>query len=1087
MKKIIAMIMTVSIMTTAAALSATVVNQKPILDYGIIFKAPEATDKQYHSILAKMPEVKGVEIYLNWSDIEKNEGVYDWSVFDKYAAQYKALGKKISLSVSAASFAINDSPAWLFNKYNVRRIAKGYWENFENDSTDYTINDQVVTGFAVTNTGRRALLATRADSLVSNPDSQPLISSNGYSIQFDYKAVSDCTLLVKVSSKTYPDEIKTYEWNVKSGEKSSRTAEFIPDGLTADYSVQIGVKSGSAIIDNINIIEMKEGFFVGTLTFPNYFDPMFMEKYSNFVKAFAAKYKDDPQVGIVYVGGFGRWEELTLCNDIASEAMALEDQWTTFGYTDESYINHVKECADLYQSYFKDKPLMMTIAGYKGADNFKNQPLLDWKISQYVAKKGIILKYNGWQERNTEWNNESNPIYYTIYRHKNDPNTKLIFEEGAQVNNISSDIIGYPISLMNKAIGYGADYFWIYNNDIQDPYFTRYNHYLNESAGGILNTKIFSQMIKFDYISQSAKKSFNHYNITFQMFQNQNERGGKSDFVSIDGVFAAKTNSGNSMIKMSIDDRIKVAGTYSSILNIEYYDEGTDSFSVRVKSDKGEDEVAKIKKSNTKKWVTLSLDAKSIMNTWRGGSQDLFVEIIVDDNGDGFDTIKSFEIDYIPANEFIQENVFSVEPKESQKLSLENPVVFEIELPKNKRVETISIPFMNSGKIEMSSAMATVEVLVDGKYQQIIKKECNMPEDLLWTDINIGDLPYYSKLKITLRAIRGNVFVASDNSKPSYRLKEFATRESDRISPDSSGNFRADLPFKGIVFDKKTDVSKASLIYVLMDGKEIKSLPINVIKDSNGNQILYFEPKTAGRYKIEGVDAKSFRLYNLNRISIPKPAVRDLAGEIEIAFKNLEWNQPVGFSELEEIKGGFTGAVSSKNASLETLTPFSVTANRSHQFHFIIKNETSSSLAKLYWKTAAKGYNEENSVWIPIIANDTQYREYSYLLGYDKIYLNSKEITGLKLVPAYGNLQAGKLSLMSLELRNGRKILNSYNEILDISKVKSETTILIPKKSFLKSFSQSSLIAIILIVTVLILALIAFFTVRSMKKPVKKA
>ena len=47
-----------------------------------------------------------------------------------------------------------------------------------------------------------------------------------------------------------------------------------------------------------------------------------------------------------------------------------------------------------YKDAFKEKTLMMTIAGFKGTDDFKNQPLLDWTISAYVAKKGIILKYN---------------------------------------------------------------------------------------------------------------------------------------------------------------------------------------------------------------------------------------------------------------------------------------------------------------------------------------------------------------------------------------------------------------------------------------------------------------------------------------------------------------------------------------------------------------------------------------------------------------------------------------------------------------------------------------------------------------------
>ena len=58
------------------------------LDYGIIFKAPEATDSQNHRLFENNNEVKGTEIYLHWGDIEKEEGVYDWSVIDNWAEKY---------------------------------------------------------------------------------------------------------------------------------------------------------------------------------------------------------------------------------------------------------------------------------------------------------------------------------------------------------------------------------------------------------------------------------------------------------------------------------------------------------------------------------------------------------------------------------------------------------------------------------------------------------------------------------------------------------------------------------------------------------------------------------------------------------------------------------------------------------------------------------------------------------------------------------------------------------------------------------------------------------------------------------------
>jgi len=1071
-----AMFAMVGILTSISGAAETS-NPSP-MDYGIIYKAPEATDAQYHVLFEKMQEVKGTEIYLNWSDVEKTEGVYDWSVIDKWAAKYKTLGKKISVSVSAASFGINDSPAWLYNKYNVRRIAKGYWLNFENGNKNYTIRDSIVKDFAVRNIGKNSLKATKPDSIETNPATQPLISTNGYSIQFDYRLLADATLTVKIFSKSDPNDSKAYDWQGLAGEQGVKTVEFIPTGIVNDYAVQIGVQSGIAIMDNINIVEMKGGFFVGNLTFPNYFDPMFMEQYSKFVKTFADKYRDDEQVDIVYVGGFGRWEELTLCNDTASELRSLEDQWTTFGYTDTNYINHVKKCADTYKDAFKEKTLMMTIAGFKGTDDFKNQPLLDWTISSYVAKKGIILKYNGWQERNTEWNNDSNAIYYTLYRHKNDPDSKMIFEQGAQVNNISSNIIGHPISLMNKGIAYGADYFWIYNNDLQDPYFTRYNHYLNESAGGVLNTKLFAQMMKFDYYSNNAKKAFNHYNLTYQMYQNQDAKGSKSDYVTIDGVQAAKTNATNGTIKISIDDRLKTVGMYSSKLNLEYYDEGVDTFTIRVKTDKGEEDLATITKTNSMQWITATYDASSFTNTWKGGSSDSFSEIAIGDNADGFDTIRSFEVDYVPADDFKQETISSIEPVASEKTSLANENVFEIDLPADQVIHSISIPFMASEQYEMSSATAIIEALQDETYVQVAKKDCFMPEELLWMDIPVGNIIQAKKIRVSLKTTKGTVYIATKDSKPAYRLKAYSQQQSTESSKDKSGYYRADLPFTAVILGKNEDVSKINLVTLLADGKEEKSSPTFSKKDEKSRQIVYFEPKTAGKYRFEGIDTNNVVFLNLVRINESKPALRDLVGEIETDFKGVKWSLSTGFDEVKAIKGGFEGVIVSKNASIETKTAFTIATDRAHQIHFIIKNQTSSSLMKAYWKTSDKDYSEENSTWIPVIANDTQYREYSYNIGYDKPYVNSKTITGLKMVPAYGNVQSGKISIAALELRNGKKTINTYNEVLDLSKVIYKTSMDLPGNF---STTLALFIAIATIIMIGVAIVILLFRKRKIK------
>ena len=303
------------------------------LDYGIIFKAPEATDSQNHRLFENNNEVKGTEIYLHWGDIEKEEGVYDWSVIDNWAEKYAAMGKKIAITVPHAGFSINDPPAYVFNKYGVRRIAKGYWLNFENGNKDYILNGDIIDGYARVDTMKKGLRATASDAIKTNPSKQPLTSSNGYSVQWDYRMETAGTLHVRAYPPSNPSLSFSRSWELKAGEVGSCDFEFIPDASCTDFVVEIGAQSGRAILDNVNIIEMKSGFHVGTLTFPDYFNPEFYERYAVFVRAMAERYKNDERIGIVYAGGFGRWDELTLCGD--TEPNEQEDQWLSYGYTDD--------------------------------------------------------------------------------------------------------------------------------------------------------------------------------------------------------------------------------------------------------------------------------------------------------------------------------------------------------------------------------------------------------------------------------------------------------------------------------------------------------------------------------------------------------------------------------------------------------------------------------------------------------------------------------------------------------------------------------------------------------------------------------
>ena len=887
---------------------------------------------------------------------------------------------------------------------------------------------------------KKALRAAASDAIKTNPSKQPLTSSNGYSVQWDYRMETAGTLHVRAYSPSNPSLSFSKSWELKAGEVGSCDFEFIPDASCTDFVVELGAQCGRAILDNVNIIEMKSGFHVGTLTFPDYFNPEFYERYAVFVRAMAERYKNDERIGIVYAGGFGRWDELTLCGD--TEPNEQEDQWLSYGYTDDKYINHIKKCVDLYIDSFGDKPLMMTIAGYQGTDSFKNQQLIDYTISAYAAEKGVILKYNGWQERCTEWNTPSNAVYHTMYRHRYD-GTKLIIEQGAQVNNTMSEIIGHPISVMNKGIGYGAEYFWIYNNDLLDAYFSRYNHYLNESAGGVLNTKIFSQMMKFNYFSSHTKEMYNHYNLTFQMFQNRDKKGYQSDFEQVNGVWAAKTSASNPIIAMSIDDRICYFGMYTPILYLEYLDSGTDSFSVCTRQTGKKTELATIHKENTMEWKTAAIDVRAAVDGFKGGSDDSFDELLVEDNGDGVEWIRSFEIDYVPADSFKTSVIAESLPKGGGRILLgKEAYSFEITPPAQGNIAVLSLPLSMGDTYEISRASVTVEAYRDGTYQEITKKEDFMPESGVWFDIPLAQYARAEKYRVTLTAPRGTVYLGADGSSPAWRLSSYETQDSSPISRDDSGFFRMDYPFTSLTLSDSAEDQQ--LVKVLPNGEQVLCSPVYI----QGNT-LYFEPQTAGQYFLTAYTGKQLTAGRLVSRAVYSEPIRQLIGEDTGSFSDVKWSVSEDFADASQSNGIFSGAVSKPNAYVETETELSIDPERHDYLHFFIKNETSASLAKVYIRYEGETeYAEENAIFVPILANDTQYREFSYNIGYDKVYNQDKAIAGFRIVPAYGNINAGRISIGGFELRRGGQSVSGYNEPLDMSAVQSATVFAgLPEKS----------------------------------------
>lgn len=1018
---------------------------------GTIWFAP-MPEKNTQQFISKIVTLNGSEVFTSWGEIEKEEGVYDWSEIDKIKDIYKALGKKISIRIATANFSINDTPSYVFNKYNVRRIAKGQWLDFEENLRNYNMTAGDVISLDGNNKVLRMAVNSGDKFFLETTDNQNLYSSNGYAVQFDTKGVTNAALILRLSYlKDGVEEKEDHQFEIKANEKQMKSFEFSILPGCSDYKVSWGLKGpGTVDVDNINIIEKKSGYHVGTLTFPNYFDPNFKIAYEKFVKTFASKYANDPVVDAISVGGYGRWEEMTLCDDI--EPNSLENQWTTFGFTNNKYIDHIKWCIDQYVKYFPAKNVIMCAVGYQGSDLWRDQNLIDWKTENYAVKKGVGLKYNGWQSMCTEWGSTNSAIFYMMNRYKN-TDIPMYFEEGGQVNNTLSNIMGHPISVLNQSVLNGIDYQWIYSTDFLDPYFSKYLQYSNQGAGSTLVTKLYNEIGKIPYSSPHAKKTYDHYDIFMGLFQTKaNDRVTPKGEYGIDkGVRFVSTTNSNNAISFSLDDRQKYNGMYGSYVVIDYLDKGTDKFVVSVQNPKGVTELGSVKKTGSNMWKSVAFYDSSWTNHYRNGDKDSLNELEIYDNDDGTESIKSIEVNFVPARDFMEKEIFSKPVSSDTAKGIElSRKASKFEIVNTGVTSGIAIPVSPIDQNGYVSLKVKVYAIDKDKEELATVKDYYMPENGDWVYLPVAGHSRADRYRVEITCEKGSAKLNTDeDGNPGYRMYSFEGVESDASileSQEKSVIIESVFSFSKIMF-KGEDGQLVKIERSMGDGKFATVENACKIKDGS----LAFAPQTPGRYRLTFSDKapKNFKVYELSRVTMSNPSTRYLVGNIIDQFNTLDktklWVYNDGFKNIQKDNAGaFTAFLSKENAEIKSGVGMNIASDNTHVFHMILKNQTSSNLARLYWEINKGGYNEENSMLIPIVANDDQYREYSMPVGNEKAY--NGNITGFKLIPAYGHTDVGKISVFSLDLRNGTKKLSTFNEKLDVSKIKSDGIVFVESK-----------------------------------------
>lgn len=1036
------------------------------MDKGVVFFAP-VTSESWHGTLSSSVRVTGTEVFLMWSDIEAVEGVYDWSDIDRIRDRYAAQGKKIVFRVSTAAFSPNDSPAWLYNRYHVRRITYGSFLGFEKGSGGLAAADgsayQLLSGGTVVREAAKVLSGSASLEMAGgdgiDSGSSPLDLQNGVSVGLDFKAVSSGRLVVDLR-RSDGTRVSLQSWTLSAGDRGSRVFDIPAASLRTGDKVVFSAPEGRFLLDNLDISSNRAGFHVGNLCFPNYFDPVFRDRFGRFIEALAAKYGDDPHVAAVNIGGYGRWEELTLSGD--GDPQGLAEQWTTFAGTadrtlfSQKYVEHVKWVVDAFDDAFRPdgKPLFMCAIGFPGADAFRDQEYIDWKVTGYLAKKGIGIKYNGWQAMAGDWGSSLSAIFYQVNRYRHVPGLTILYEQGAQVNSTLSEVMGHPLSMANRVLIDGVDYFWMYENDIREPVVDKYLHYMSEQAGAALFTRLYNLPGRFPY------KTYVHYNRWLGIYQTHTRvtaTGGvyrvtvPGEFVTLDGVSAVRSTS----LLYSIDDRQKHNGAYGSVVSLVYLDDNTDRVTIRSNADGGQVVTATFDKTGTGLWKRFAFLDNRPMNGRRNSGTDMTGELMIAAAHPV--TLAELSVDFVPAREWQEEIVAqrSVLDPDGKELGT-TATSFEVDQPEGRSLSGLAVEVSPIGAGSVS-VMARVFAVTGSGSVLVTEKEHSMPADRDRLYLPVANAPTGTlRFRVELTRTLGRAALATGSGgQPAYEALAFrgaapdaglaaAFASGDAVIAPGSPFFALDL--------KTTGKVSGSLYRVLPDGSlSDKAASFSVDPATArpgaaaGTLRAPLQPLPAGRYRIRlaAGSAASAVPVPLARLQPANPPVRDLLGSAPVpawaaaAAAPGFWRPVSGFTDIAVSGSGLSARIASPEPILETAPGLSYAASNQQVLHLVLKNETGSGLAKVYWKTAADGWSEVRSALVPVVPNDTEWREYSWPIGQEPGYAGT--ITGLRFVPVTGSTDTGRIGLRLAEIRSDAVRQSGYRVPLRVQDLPADS------------------------------------------------
>ncbi len=182
---------------------------------------------------------------------------------------------------------------------------------------------------------------------------------------------------------------------------------------------------------------------VDNAVLPQYWNPLFLQDYSQFVQAFASHYDGNPHVSAIEMG-FGVGGETKV--DTRSDNPHLLADWQEIGYSDQIWWNTIQQIIASYSTSFQQTPLVvMPDSSFIGKTHgFGESVVLDYAVSY-----NLWLQDNGLATNRTFTTNQW--LQVPLFSEQRSPTTK------------SGDALRDDLQ---AALKLGATYIMIFASDV---------------------------------------------------------------------------------------------------------------------------------------------------------------------------------------------------------------------------------------------------------------------------------------------------------------------------------------------------------------------------------------------------------------------------------------------------------------------------------------------------------------------------------------------------------------------------------------------------------------------------------------------